>query len=181
MFVLISWLPIFIKDGLGISYQDDTATFILLILVPSVVSVVFVNLGGYLSDLFIKKGHRILTVRKTCTVIGFGGSSLALAILPSVGSIIGVMTMLSIVNMCAGLGTGGYSVNHADIGPKHTGSIMGISSTIATIPGIVGVAISGVLVDLTGSFDSVFYLSSAILLFGGTFYLTFASTTKQFE
>ena len=58
---------------------------------------------------------------------------------------------------------------------------MGISSTIATIPGIVGVAISGILVDLTGSFDSVFYLSSAILLFGGTFYLTFASTTKQFE
>tara|TARA_B100001142_G_scaffold105834_1_gene107689 strand:- start:45 stop:842 length:798 start_codon:yes stop_codon:yes gene_type:complete len=181
LFVLISWLPIFIKDGLGISYQDDTATFILLILVPSLVSIVFVNLGGYLSDLFIKKGHRILTVRKTCTVIGFGGSSLALAILPSVGSIIGVMTMLSIVNMCAGLGTGGYSVNHADIGPKHTGSIMGISSTIATIPGIVGVAISGVLVDLTGSFDSVFYLSSAILLFGGTFYLTFASTMKQFD
>ena len=91
------------------------------------------------------------------------------------------MTMLSIANMCAGLGTGGYSVNHADIGPKHTGSIMGISSTIATIPGIVGVAISGVLVDVTGSFDSVFYLSSAILLFGGTFYLTFASTTKQFD
>ena len=102
-------------------------------------------------------------------------------LLPSVGSIIGVMTMLSIVNMCAGLGTGGYSVNHADIGPKHTGSIMGISATIATIPGIVGVAISGVLVDVTGSFDSVFYLSSAILLFGGIFYLTFASTSKQFD
>lgn len=181
LFVLISWLPIFIKDGLGVSYQDDTATFILLILVPSLVSVVFVNLGGYLSDFFIQKGHRILTVRKISTVIGFGGSSLALAILPSVGSIIGVMTMLSITNMCAGLGTGGYSVNHADIGPKHTGSIMGISSTIATIPGIVGVAISGVLVDVTGSFDSVFYLSSAILLFGGIFYLTFASTTKQFD
>ena len=83
--------------------------------------------------------------------------------------------------MCAGLGTGGFSVNHADIGPKHTGSIMGISATIATIPGIIGVAISGVLVDLTGSFDSVFYLASAIVLFGGTFYLTFASASNQFD
>ncbi|MDA9094743.1 ACS family MFS transporter [Gammaproteobacteria bacterium] len=181
LFVLISWLPIFIKDGLGISYQDDTATFILLILIPSAVSVIFLNLGGYLSDLYLKKGYQTLTIRRTCTIIGFGGSALCLALIPSVMSIMGVMIMLSITNICAGIGTGGFSVNHADIGPKHTGSLMGISATIATIPGIVGVAISGLLVDLTGSFDSVFYLASAILLFGGTFYFTFVSTDTQFD
>ena len=181
LFVLISWLPIFIKDGLGISYQDDTATFILLILIPSAVSVIFLNLGGYLSDLYLKKGYQTLTIRRTCTIIGFGGSALCLALIPSVMSIMGVMVMLSITNICAGIGTGGFSVNHADIGPKHTGSLMGISATIATIPGIVGVAISGLLVDLTGSFDSVFYLASAILLFGGSFYFTFVSTDTQFD
>ena len=181
LFVLISWLPIFIKDGLGISYQDDTATFILLILIPSAVSVIFLNLGGYLSDLYLKKGYQTLTIRRTCTIIGFGGSALCLSLIPSVMSIMGVMIMLSITNICAGIGTGGFSVNHADIGPKHTGSLMGISATIATIPGIVGVAISGLLVDLTGSFDSVFYLASAILLFGGTFYFTFVSTDTQFD
>ena len=69
LFVLISWLPIFIKDGLGVSYQDDTATFILLILVPSLVSVVFVNVGGYLSDLFIQKGHRILNSTKNSELL----------------------------------------------------------------------------------------------------------------
>ena len=181
LFVLISWLPIFIKDGLGISYQDDTATFILLILIPSAVSVIFLNLGGYLSDLYLKKGYQTLTIRRTCTIIGFGGSALCLALIPSVMSIMGVMVMLSITNICAGIGTGGFSVNHADIGPKHTGSLMGISATIATTPGIVGVAISGLLVDLTGSFDSVFYLASAILLFGGSFYFTFVSTDTQFD
>ena len=181
LFVLISWLPIFIKDGLGISYQDDTATFILLILIPSAVSVIFLNLGGYLSDLYLKKGYQTLTIRRTCTIIGFGGSALCLALIPSVMSIMGVMVMLSITNICAGIGAGGFSVNHADIGPKHTGSLMGISATIATIPGIVGVAISGLLVDLTGSFDSVFYLASAILLFGGSFYFTFVSTDTQFD
>ena len=181
LFVLISWLPNFIKDGLGISYQDDTATFILLILIPSAVSVIFLNLGGYLSDLYLKKGYQTLTIRRTCTIIGFGGSALCLALIPSVMSIMGVMVMLSITNICAGIGTGGFSVNHADIGPKHTGSLMGISATIATIPGIVGVAISGLLVDLTGSFDSVFYLASAILLFGGSFYFTFVSTDTQFD
>jgi len=181
LFVLISWLPIFIKDGLGISYQDDTATFILLILIPSAVSVIFLNLGGYLSDLYLKKGYQTLTIRRTCTIIGFGGSALCLALIPSVMSIMGVMVMLSITNICAGIGAGGFSVNHADIGPKHTGSLMGISATIATTPGIVGVAISGLLVDLTGSFDSVFYLASAILLFGGSFYFTFVSTDTQFD
>ena len=181
LFVFISWLPIYIKNGLGIDYQDETAIFIALILIPSIVSVIFVNLGGYLSDLFVKKGYQIIKIRRTSTIIGFGGAALSLGILPSVQTVLGVTVMLSITNMCAGLGTGGFSVNHADIGPKHTGSLMGITNTIATIPGIIGVAITGVLVDLTGSFDSVFYLTSAILLFGGSFYLIFASAESQFD
>ena len=181
LFVFISWLPIYLKDGLGVDYQDETALFITLILIPSIVSVIFVNLGGFLSDNFIKKGYHKLSVRRICTIIGFGGSAISLGIIPLFESIIGVITMLCITNICAGLGTGGFSVNHADIGPKHTGSIMGISATIATIPGIIGVAISGFLVDLTGSFDSIFYLASAIVLFGGAFYLTFASASKQFD
>ena len=181
LFVFISWLPIYLKDGLGVDYQDETALFITLILIPSIVSVIFVNLGGFLSDNFIKKGYHKLSVRRICTIIGFGGSAISLGIIPLFESIIGVITMLCITNMCAGLGTGGFSVNHADIGPKHTGSIMGISATIATIPGIIGVAISGFLVDLTGSFDSIFYLASAIVLFGGAFYLTFASASNQFD
>ncbi len=181
LFVFISWLPIYIKNGLGIDYQDETAIFIALILIPSIVSVIFVNLGGYLSDLFVKKGYRVIKIRRASTIIGFGGAALSLGILPSFQTIVGVTVMLSITNMCAGLGTGGFSVNHADIGPKHTGSLMGITNTIATIPGIIGVAITGVLVDLTGSFDSVFYLTSAILLFGGSFYLIFASAESQFD
>jgi len=181
LFVFISWLPIYVKNGLGIDYQDETAIFIALILIPSIVSVIFVNLGGYLSDLFVKKGYQIIKIRRTSTIIGFGGAALSLGILPSVQTVLGVTVMLSITNMCAGLGTGGFSVNHADIGPKHTGSLMGITNTIATIPGIIGVAITGVLVDLTGSFDSVFYLTSAILLFGGSFYLIFASAESQFD
>ena len=181
LFVFISWLPIYIKNGLGIDYQDETAIFIALILIPSIVSVIFVNLGGYLSDLFVKKGYQIIKIRRTSTIIGFGGAALSLGILPSVQTVLGVTVMLSITNMCAGLGTGGFSVNHADIGPKHTGSLMGITNTIATIPGIIGVAISGVLVDLTGSFDSIFYLTSAILVFGGSFYLIFASAEPQFD
>lgn len=135
----------------------------------------------FFSDHLIKKGYQKLNVRKACTVIGFGGAAISLGLIPLFESIMGVVTMLCITNICAGLGTGGFSVNHADIGPKYTGSIMGISATIATIPGIIGVAISGFLVDLTGSFDSVFFLASGILLFGGTFYFTFASTTKQFD
>ena len=46
LFVFISWLPIYIKNGLGIDYQDETAIFIALILIPSIVCVIFVHLGG---------------------------------------------------------------------------------------------------------------------------------------
>jgi ACS family sodium-dependent inorganic phosphate cotransporter len=57
------------------------------------------------------------------------------------------------------------------VSPRHAGIIFGISNTAATFPGIVGVALTGYLVDQTGSYGSAFYLTSAVLVFGWFVYL----------
>ena len=44
-------------------------------------------------------------------------------------------------------GIGGHSVNHMDIGPRHAGMLMGITNSAVTIPGILGVSITGLILQ----------------------------------
>jgi ACS family sodium-dependent inorganic phosphate cotransporter len=64
------------------------------------------------------------------------------------------------------IGLGGWGVNHLDVAPRYAGILMGISNTFATLPGIVGVALTGFIVQATGSFADVFYLAAAVYLIG---------------
>jgi ACS family sodium-dependent inorganic phosphate cotransporter len=56
---------------------------------------------------------------------------------------------------------------------------MGISNTFATVPGIIGVAATGFIWQATGSFDAVFYLTSAIYALGAIGYLKWASGEQR--
>ena len=66
-------------------------------------------------------------------------------------------------------------MNHLDVGPEYAGVLMGISNTFATIPGIVGVAIAGFIVQATNSFSAVFFLIAAVYTIGLAGYLIWAS------
>ena len=68
-----------------------------------------------------------------------------------------------------------------DIAPRGAGIIMGLSNTAATIPGIVGVYASGLILQATGSWTLVFQTAAAVLIFGLIVYLLFASARKLFD
>jgi len=53
-----------------------------------------------------------------------------------------------------------------DITPRHAPMLVGASNTLATLPGIAGVAITGALLDATHSYNATFVLSAAIALTG---------------
>ena len=76
---------------------------------------------------------------------------------------------------------GGFGVNHLDIAPKGAGVIMGLSNTAGTIPGIIGVYVSGLILEITGSWALVFQTAAGVLIFGLVFYVIFASAEKRFD
>ncbi|MDA0754824.1 MAG: hypothetical protein O3A43_02175 [Proteobacteria bacterium] len=49
------------------------------------------------------------------------------------------------------------------------------------IAAIISPLVAGFILELTGSWPLIFHICSAVLIFGGTFYLIFASATKQFK
>jgi MFS transporter, ACS family, solute carrier family 17 (sodium-dependent inorganic phosphate cotransporter), other len=76
----------------------------------------------------------------------------------------------------------GYAPNSFDIAPRYADVIWGISNTFATLPGIVGVLVTGWLVDrAAGSFATPLFLMAGVALLGAVVYLTFASGERQIE
>jgi ACS family sodium-dependent inorganic phosphate cotransporter len=49
-----------------------------------------------------------------------------------------------------------------DVAPRHGALIYGVSNTFATLPGIVGVAATGWLVDRTGTYTAGFALTAGV-------------------
>ena len=62
-------------------------------------------------------------------------------------------------NIFTGAAAGGFGVNHADLGPKSTGTLVGIASTLGTAAGVLGNIISGIVLDLTQSWTLVFFIA----------------------
>ena len=177
LFVFLSWLPIFIKDGLGV----PLAAVGILAMLPHIASFLFINIGGYFADYLTNRGINLIRVRKLCNSIAFGGSGICLCIVPELESVAGIIAIMCLGNIFGGFSAGGFIVNHADIGPNHTGRLMGITNMVAALPGLIGGVLTGIILDVTNSWDIVFYVVAGITFFGGIFYLIFASTDKQFD
>lgn len=183
-FTFISYLPKYVNSPVssgGLGVELESSLFIIMVLIPSIISVLSLLLGGYLADSFIKKGVKIIIVRKLSNSLGFFGAALCLFLIVFQENIFNMIILLCITNLFSGIGAGGFGVNHADLGPKYTGSLYGIAGSIGMIAAIISPIITGFLLESFESWAIIFQLCSLVLVIGGTTYLFFASAEKQFE
>ena len=184
LYTFLSYLPKFINapliDG-GMGIELGSNIFIYAILIPSLVSIFSLIFGGFLADKLISIGYKVINVRKSVNSIGFFGSSIFLYLISLQSDLFSVVFLLCLINFCSGVCQGGFGVNHADLGPKYTGTLVGISGSIGMIAAIFSPMVAGFVLEVTNSWNLIFYICSGILVFGGLFYLKFASASKQFN
>ena len=174
LYVLLAWLPSYFSSQLNI----DLRGVWIYISLPWIANFLGGNLSGWLADRMIASGRTVTFVRKAIQVVGSGGPAIALIAL---GSVDDAVTAVALLSAALGLGAfsfAGFATNHLDVSPRHAGAIFGISNTAGTIPGIIGVALTGILVDQTGSYASAFYVTAAIYLVGLAAYLALATGKK---
>jgi MFS family permease len=176
-YVLLAWLPTYVNRGLGV----DFAAIGVLSAIPYAVAFVGFSLTGALADRLLRIGWQPTRVRKFMQTIGFGGPCLMLLLVGYVETAPTAILLMSLGNLFLSFSAGGFAVNHLDVAPRHAGTLMGLSNTAGTIPGIVGVAASGFILAQTGSWQLVFQTAAAVYLFGMLFYLKFASGERQFN
>lgn len=173
--ILLLWLPTYLHHTFGVT----VARVGIYSIVPWIATFVVVNSGGWIADAMLLRGTSVGATRKLMQSCAFGIGALPLLALPAARSPGAAIALITISAAANGLGLAAYGVNHLDVGPTYAGVLMGISNTIAAIPGIIGVAVTGFIVQASGSFAAVFYLIAAVDAIGLLGYLRWASGDRK--
>mgnify|MGYP003676273814 CR=1 FL=1 len=173
----LAWLPSYFRGQLGLSIANAG----LYSAAPWLTMFVVGILAGWFADGMVKRGISITAVRKIMQTIGLLGSALFMLLARDVDSPTTAMLL-----MCGALGAAsftwsGFVPNHLDIAPRYADVLMGITNTAGTVPGIIGVALTGWLVDATGTYSAAFTLVAAINVFGALVWLAFATGERVID
>ncbi|PSN50732.1 Vesicular glutamate transporter 2 [Blattella germanica] len=121
------------------------------------------------------------TVRKLCNCGAFVCQTLFLLAAAHSTTPTAVIASLTVAVGFGGFAWAGFSVNHLDIAPQFASILMGLSNTVATLPGMISPLLTGHLVqDKTpDEWQAVFYIAGGVYLVGAVFYGLFASGERQ--
>lgn len=176
-YILLAWLPSYFRTQLGISITSAG----LYSAGPWLSMLVCGILGGLFADRLVRRGVDLTLVRKGMQIAALVGSAACMFAARDVAT-----PGMALALMCGTLGLlalswSGFLPNHLEIAPRHADVLMGITNTAGTIPGIVGIALTGWLVDLTGTYTTAFVLAAGVNLFGAVVWLLFGTAKRVID
>ncbi|KAJ9573906.1 hypothetical protein L9F63_008705 [Diploptera punctata] len=177
-YTLLTQLPTFMKEVLGYEVQKGG----LMSAIPYLLMAMVLMISGRVADWLIANRYLTTTkVRKLFTCGAFLAQTVFMLMAALTLTPFGSVAGLSVAVGLGGFALSGFFVNHLDLAPIHAPVLMGISNTVATLPGIISPLLTGYLVqDKTASeWQMVFYIASGIYLFGAIIYGIFASGELQ--
>ncbi len=170
-YMLLAWLPSYFRSAHGVSITSAG----LYSAVPWLTMFVMMNVAGWFADKLIKRGISVIAVRKLMQTTGLLGAAVFLILASNISTALEAMLMISGALGLLSFTYAGFAPNALEIAPKYSGVLAGITNTAATIPGIVGVIVTGWLVDVTGTYVSAFALAAALCVFGAVIWLLYAT------
>ena len=173
--ILLLWMPTYLHHTFGVTLAHVGVYSI----IPWIATFFTISLSGWLADALIARGFAVGTVRKSMQSAAFMLGAMSLLAVPAAHSPAMAVALLTAAASANGIGSAAFGVNHLDVAPTYAGILMGISNTFATIPGIIGVAATGLIVQATGSFSAVYYLIAAVYGLGMFCYLRWASGEQR--
>lgn len=177
LYVLLTWLPSYFKafkaTGIGAAGWYSAAPWVILFIIA--------NLSGVIADRMVKRGMTITRVRKTMQVIGLLGSAFGLIVASYVET-----PLVAVIVLCAALGVlgftwAGFGPNHLDVAPRYADVLAGLTNTAGNLPGVIGVVVTGWMVDLTGGFSAAFQLTALINVVGALIWLKWSTGEKVID
>ena len=161
-YFILAWLPEYLVTVRGFSMQVMAEVAGGAYLINAVAAFV----SGWAVDRWIGAGGSINKIYKGIMGLSHVASIAAMAgmaLLPVKGSI----ACLFAYEIVLGLASPGvFAIPQIMAGPTATGRWVGVQNTCGNLAGILAPAITGVLVDATGSFTSAFALASLVNVLG---------------
>ncbi|KAI6682330.1 hypothetical protein NL676_036211 [Syzygium grande] len=165
-YTCLSWLPTYFSEELNLNLTEAAWVSIL----PPLASIFVTGVASQFADNLIANGVETTKVRKICQTIAFVSpavcmtlSSIDLGLAP--WEVVGILTGgLALTSFALS----GLYCTHQDMSPEYASILLGITNTIGAIPGIVGVALTGYLLDLTHSWSMSLFAPSIFFYLTGT-------------
>ncbi|CAG0885884.1 unnamed protein product [Darwinula stevensoni] len=179
-YMLLVELPTFMKQVLGFDIKSNSLLSALPYFIMWLFGIAFGYLGTFLRD---RQLVSTTVYKKIATGLASLGPGICLALVTYMGcNRAAAVTLLTIGVSCIAGMYGGFLSNHIDIAPNFAGTLMALTNTMATIPGITVPIIVGAITHGDTSvyqWRIIFFITTAIYLFEFVFYTIFSSGNEQ--
>jgi len=177
LYLMLAWLPSYFRDV----QQLTIANAGLFSIAPWLSLFAVGNLSAYVADRMIARGADITRIRRWAQIIGLLGTSTGLLLAAQATT-----PILALLTLCGALGMlgftwAGFAPNYLDIAPRHADVLFSITNTAGTLPGIIGVAATGLLLDLTGSYTATFVLAASVNVLGAAVWIAWGTGERVID
>ncbi|KAK9888181.1 hypothetical protein WA026_000450 [Henosepilachna vigintioctopunctata] len=178
-YLILTELPTYMKDVLNLDIKMNS----FLSAIPYLSMLTFSIVLGGLIDLFLLIGIFTTTFgRKLATFFASFIPCICFALLCFITEPVYAVILMTISITCIGGMYSGFLSNHKDLSPNFAGTLLMITNTIASVPGIAVPLLVGWLNDQYPSIQLwriVFCLTSLLYVVEFTVYLVFGSGNEQ--
>ena len=174
LYLLIAWLPSYFRDAMGVSFANAGV----YAAAPWLAAFATGNVVAVLADKAIARGASVVLIRKLIVCVGLLSFAGFLLLVREAHSPTSALVLVCAATGALGICWSGFAPNLLDIAPRHCAVLVGVSNTLATVPGVAGVAITGWLVDRTGTYSATFTLTAAVAILGALIYFIFGSAKR---
>ena len=166
-YFLLTWLPYYLAHDRHLSME----TMAVVGALPFVCSAIATSAAGWLSYRALAAGVTPTRVRKACTVVGLGFAAVIVAV-PLIKDVRGAMVILMLASASYGIyATSPWAISQTIAGHQAAGRWAGMQNFIGNLSGVVAPALTGLVIERTGSFIWAFGLAAGFVLTGAMVYL----------
>lgn len=177
LYFLVTWLPFYLVRGRHLSLNQMARAGALVFLMSAISSAA----TGKISDLWIRAGASITSVRKGFMLAGHVGIGILFCVtVLSSGWVFYLMLALTGVflgmSMC-----NSWAIPQILAGPRMVGRWAGVQNFIGNLSGAVAPALTGFLLDQTGSFYWPFFISAVVAWIGAIGWYVVVGPLKEVQ
>ncbi|WP_193099793.1 MFS transporter [Burkholderia sp. Z1] len=178
LFFFLSWFPSYLVRAHHLNIKEMSVATV----VPWLVGTVGLACGGAISDALYRLTGNLLLSRRIVLVTCLLGAGACVAIAGTVQSTQGAVALMS-VSLFFLYVTGAiyWAIVQDVVHPSRVGGVSGFLHCMGSLSGVIGPAVTGLIVERSGSFAAAFVLAGAIALTGAVLAGVFVRNSRPSE
>lgn len=171
--IFLTWFPKYLHDARGF----DIAMMGLFASMPLMAGVIGDLLGGWFSDVLVKRGAGLKMARRSVAIVGFLTAAVMIPLAAAADGHIASIAFFCIALFGLELTVGVSWAVTLDIGGEYAGSVSAVMNTLGNSGAAVAAAVTGYIVSMSGWF-AAFAVLSVLCLIAAALFLRIDASRK---